>query len=1216
MIFSIYFVIQLLFLYVFYESISFLNVFMSLLCLPLYRKVTLSPSYITSLLAALNHRFFILFIFLISSVHFSFSQTQRIRWEENTSSFASTPIKFLTANSESDFWCYDLNGNLYHYFNGMWKKFSIPFSAHYGLNYFHPVSYNSFIIASGDKNYKTFFHLFENGKFSLLNFQIDLPLEGFITDKNGIIYGYGDWGTLIKYSNGKWEKINTPIKNHILRAILFNDLIYFGTRGEGVYSFDGSFFSKTILNNNEQTDIVGLLIKDNTLYAIDFSNQIYQLNDNTFNLNKNIRLDQIQKIHSYDFSFNKLSNDILNDNKDYLISVELNVVDFILTNKGNVLVSLSDGRTLVSMTQSLNFFTSMEYIYHIEGVKQAHSVGASFLHLNEDLLPDLFVLNYGWVKQNNLYLNRPATYFKELSSIINEKMHYPYSIYVFTDLNNNSLLDFCGIKISDNKGIIDFFEHTNNFNFKKLSQKIEINSSDIRGLNLSDIDNNGKIDFIVNNYLDKNRNKGESFFLLNKGMDINFQIDTTINGLSKGWNMHSISADFNNDNLTDHLIISRWGNNKLLINKENQFFDEFEKRFPNSNSKNSNFAISFDYDNDGDLDIFIASEDKILSFYENDGFGFFTDMSEQKFPFLNDFNPSDCNTYFLNSGDFNNDGYTDLILLATINKEEKLFLLINDSSNSFIDFSNQMNLYANNFIGMIVGDIDNDGDLDIYGYRNGENILWINNLNDSSYLKLFLKGVKSNSQAIGAKIWIYQSGFLDIKEKLVAYKQIGSDYLPKNNSNDPIIHFGLNPSIKYDIKILFPSGDEKYLYNISTGTVNTIQEIEGLKAFFYLLPKNIYSVIINESFQLYFLFTMFAFVILYVGINFGRNNFYWDFKLSSTFIVINISIYWIIVALNTSESLFIKHILPVIILGAGVIVPNFVFYLIKRNPIFSKRKQEATERLFELILNFSHGNWALSNINSLILLFSNFNKNNSNKEFYKLLEERINSFLSSNIPQLDEIFELLTMVDIPSELILDFKESIVETKKTATEILQNPFNENLSLKAEEFGKLKKIISSLKKKVFENFSCSPEQVINSIIQNHKETFSKENIVVITEKYYDANEKVIIKEHELSGIIDNLFTNALKAMNEKRNKKIEITLESKNSRIVIEVKDSGIGVENNIRDKIFEEGFSTFNSTGIGLPAAKEVLKKYSGRIYLKENSPGAVFVLELNKVSVL
>ena len=64
------------------------------------------------------------------------------------------------------------------------------------------------------------------------------------------------------------------------------------------------------------------------------------------------------------------------------------------------------------------------------------------------------------------------------------------------------------------------------------------------------------------------------------------------------------------------------------------------------------------------------------------------------------------------------------------------------------------------------------------------------------------------------------------------------------------------------------------------------------------------------------------------------------------------------------------------------------------------------------------------------------------------------------------------------------------------------------------------------------------------------------------------------------------------------------------------DNGTGIPDNIKSKIFNEGFfyGKSGNTGIGLYIIKRTIESYNGSVSVADNLPnGAVFVINLRKV---
>jgi len=119
----------------------------------------------------------------------------------------------------------------------------------------------------------------------------------------------------------------------------------------------------------------------------------------------------------------------------------------------------------------------------------------------------------------------------------------------------------------------------------------------------------------------------------------------------------------------------------------------------------------------------------------------------------------------------------------------------------------------------------------------------------------------------------------------------------------------------------------------------------------------------------------------------------------------------------------------------------------------------------------------------------------------------------------------------------------------------------------------------------------------------------NIQIFLENY--TNRVILGYKNELSQVILNVLNNAVDVLKERniKNKKIWIRIFDNK----IEIEDNAGGIDENIKDKIFEPYFTTkFQSqgTGIGLYMSKVILNQhFNSDIYAYNSENGAVFVIE-------
>lgn len=146
-------------------------------------------------------------------------------------------------------------------------------------------------------------------------------------------------------------------------------------------------------------------------------------------------------------------------------------------------------------------------------------------------------------------------------------------------------------------------------------------------------------------------------------------------------------------------------------------------------------------------------------------------------------------------------------------------------------------------------------------------------------------------------------------------------------------------------------------------------------------------------------------------------------------------------------------------------------------------------------------------------------------------------------------------------------------------------------------------AQLPEKVNETFSLNKE--VNSILRifTDEKIFvhaNKDNILINMDKIY------------LNRIITNLVTNAIQAKTDDRQSIINIDLESLNKRIIISVDDNGIGIPEDLQERIFEPNFTSKNSgMGLGLTMVRKMVEDYGGEIAVKsELGKGTKFSISL------
>ncbi|MDQ3020587.1 MAG: FG-GAP-like repeat-containing protein [Bacteroidota bacterium] len=445
---------------------------------------------------------------------------------------------------------------------------------------------------------------------------------------------------------------------------------------------------------------------------------------------------------------------------------------------------------------------------------QHESGGGCWVDVNNDGWLDLFVANGNLISQNNsLYINRRDGNFTKV--ITGAVVNDGGSSIggAFSDYNNDGNPD---LFVTNRNFFKNFFYNGNGDStfIKVITGNIVTDSANSNCGHWVDIDKDGDLDLFVLNF------QGNDFLYLNSGAPLyNFtKIDTAAFLLNAGdFSIPASWGDYNNDRLPD-LFVGNAGIQNDFIYKNNGNLSFTRTTI---NDGRSTLGASFgDYNNDGNLDLFAANflnQNNIL--YKNSGSPDFI------------FTPIDTGIVSNNGGssvgscwgDVDNDG--DLDLFVSNDNGENNFLYLNNGAPGYgftrIITGAIVNDGGNSF-GSVFGDYNNDGAIDLFvaNRLNQNNFLYLNNGNGNKWLGIKCRGTVSNRSAIGTKVKVKAiingQSLWQIREV-----QSQSGY----NSENLDLNFGLgNSTIVDSIIINWISGTTSVFTNQSVNRYITISE--------------------------------------------------------------------------------------------------------------------------------------------------------------------------------------------------------------------------------------------------------------------------------------------------------------------------------------------------------------------------------------------------------
>ncbi|MEL6652074.1 MAG: FG-GAP-like repeat-containing protein, partial [Bacteroidota bacterium] len=339
----------------------------------------------------------------------------------------------------------------------------------------------------------------------------------------------------------------------------------------------------------------------------------------------------------------------------------------------------------------------------------------------------------------------------------------------------------------------------------------------------ADYDNDGFLDLFVADFMPTKFN----LLYHNNGDGTFSQSNQTPITMDAKSTMSGVWGDYDNDGLIDLFVPqARDADNTLYHNKGNGQFERVLTGDIVNDGGNSLGASWGDYDNDGDLDLYVtnASNQKNF-FYLNQGDGSF--LKDTSSIVVNEPGHSFGSSW----GDVDNDGDLDLFVVNDNGNPNRLYL--NEGNGNFsVQYNSIVNTILANSATASFADYDHDGDLDLFVGNNNyqANRLYQNEKGSYFRWKYFkLEGTQSNRSAIGAKVYCLATIY---GQSVWQMREISSQTGGISAQNSLYAHFGLGDAVQIDsVRIIWPSGNIQTLGPQGVDDYQTIIEPTGQRVF-------------------------------------------------------------------------------------------------------------------------------------------------------------------------------------------------------------------------------------------------------------------------------------------------------------------------------------------------------------------------------------------------
>ncbi|MFO7445318.1 MAG: FG-GAP-like repeat-containing protein [Ignavibacteriaceae bacterium] len=447
--------------------------------------------------------------------------------------------------------------------------------------------------------------------------------------------------------------------------------------------------------------------------------------------------------------------------------------------------------------------------------------GSAWIDYNSDGYTDLWLNNYD--QQIWVFINNRDGSFTRLDDSMIKSLGTNHSGITWGDFDNNGYPDMF---ITTLKGNNELLSNSGNGVFERIINSPVRNapSNDVHiHCSWVDYDNDGWLDLFIPttaNFDFAGGSAGVLNYLFHNNGDGTFTaITNSALTTQRGNNQSANFSDIDNDGDMD-LFISEWDLDNWLF--ENNGDGTFERITGGELSANTNTSMTScwgDFNNDGFTDLYVGNGNNVQAvtqknlLYLNNG-----DKTFRKITTGDAVNNEGC-TWTCITGDVDNDGDLDLFT-GDLFFPNSIYL--NDGSANFVK-ADEVNTLSTGTSGASFGDYDNDGFLDLFvpNVNSSSATLYKNNGNENNWINITCNGTISNNSAIGSRVKVKAS--ISGKDVWQIREITGSQGF--RSFNDLRVHFGLGDASLIDSLVIeWPSREITIMEDVAVNQLITVNE--------------------------------------------------------------------------------------------------------------------------------------------------------------------------------------------------------------------------------------------------------------------------------------------------------------------------------------------------------------------------------------------------------
>ncbi len=613
-----------------------------------------------------------------------------------------------------------------------------------------------------------------------------------------------------------------------------------------------------------------------------------------------------------------------------------------------------------------------------------------------------------------------------------------------------------------------------------------------------------------------------------------------------------------------------------------------------------------DYDNDGDLDLYACylpwypeaenSYRKSGVLLENRGVEGFVDVTDSV---------ALTQTFTTEAAEFldlNQDGWLDLYLL-NVDMENALFINNGDGSfkNEIIGSGFEDSGGGN---GLLSGDLDDDGDLDIVivdyflNYR-----VKLNPCNNNQFLKVNLIGTQSNRDGIGAVVRLFHHGRLGESDALLGYRQ-AAETGGKSSHSSRTIHFGTGEQRLVDLECVFPSGLRILRTGIRAGsTVTVVESGSQLFQLAVATPMILWRTSVQHLVKRLPLWLQ-GLPLLLAALLMG---WLWPKKrrplsklaMLAAFVLFAMYIFW-----GFYPWFVAGYVGASLIVFATVTIPGAVAR--KRTHSHTDREQ-----LYLELIQFRHQNKQVeSPVDSLKFLLQNLSHRSTQPgpELAGHIHELISQIQTYTFPALQRIDHLARATKVNGgngHLLNDRLRTLDQRLRRVEDTIVRGEIPHAEKTLNLLENLDESIDRLRAELSPEFSSVLADVLADVLKRYESEIAAKGITLRVDTD-SADVLVRLPRQHLMFVLDNLVQNSLRVLANRTTRQLRLQVQQSAVMVRVDVIDSGPGIKEEFWEAIFDASFSTSaqgggEGGGFGLYRSKELLQRFGGTIYVAESS---------------